>query len=372
VPAQLSLEQAQRPPHQNARRFRWRVAQFIVLALGLALILALIVTPRVGLIALWDVLIPAAPALLVFAPGLWRNICPLGTVSQLPRHLGIGRRFRTSRPFRNGTAIGSVVLLLILVPARHVGLDDSGVASAIALLLLGVMAAVAGFMFDGKSAWCAGLCPVHPVEQLYGVRPAATFINAHCTRCVRCTPICPDSTPSMSPMTSGLTRLQRICGVIILGGFPGFVWGWYHVPVELGPQTLQTWAAAYAWTWGSMCISLLLFLMLHPLASPTGRFRVQRLFAGIAVAIYYWYKLPALLGMSGGGAALLSLGDKLPGWPVWVCRFLTTTGLIAWLVASARGFAKRSWLHRPAYAVVAGSGSHAQAEPPRAATVVGG
>lgn len=331
----------------DRRRLAWVAAQAVAFIAGIAMVLALLVSPRAGLVVVWDVLIPAAPALLVFAPGLWRNICPLGTVSQLPRHLGAGRRLRTSRAMRNGLAVGSVCLLLLLVPARHVGLDDTGLVSASALLLLGLLALAGGFLFDGKSGWCSGLCPVHAVEQLYGTRPIATFANAHCVRCVRCTPVCPDSTPAMGPLNPGLSRLQRRLGLLIVGGFPGLVWGWYQVPAGGAASDLESWAVAYATTWGAMVVSLALYLPVWSLTPPEARARVERLFAGAAVSIYYWYKLPALLGIAGSGTALLDLGDTLPAWAVWACRALTTTVLLGWMAAAPDAASRRSWLHRP-------------------------
>jgi polyferredoxin len=328
----------------------WRVVQVAVLAAGIAAVVTLVARPKIGLVAIWDVLIPAAPALLVFAPGLWRNICPLGTVSQLARHLGLGLRLRASPGLQGGLAAGSTALLLLLVPSRHVGLDDSGVVSAAALVALGTLALVAGFLFDGKSGWCSGLCPVHPVELLYGARPAVSFTNAHCVECVRCVPVCPDSTPAMSPLTPGLTKLQHALGLVLLGGFPGFVWGWYRVPAGGSAHTLGSWVEAYGWTWGAMSGSLAIFLVLRALAGPSARAGLERLFVGAAVSTYYWYKLPALLGLGGSGTVLIDLGAVLPPWSIWACRALTTVVLLGWIAAGPDRAPGRAWLHRPRFA----------------------
>ena len=41
-----------------------------------------------GLHIMWDVVLPIAPATMAIIPGVWRNVCPLGTTSQLARHAG--------------------------------------------------------------------------------------------------------------------------------------------------------------------------------------------------------------------------------------------------------------------------------------------
>ncbi|MHC5068827.1 MAG: hypothetical protein ACYTF0_09595, partial [Planctomycetota bacterium] len=65
----------------------WRILQAILLAVGLGIIAALLFAPDLGIDLLWNGLVPIAPALLVFAPGLWRNICPLATAVFIPRSM---------------------------------------------------------------------------------------------------------------------------------------------------------------------------------------------------------------------------------------------------------------------------------------------
>ena len=43
----------------------------------------------------WGALVPVVPAVWLLAPGLWRNTCPLATVSQLPRVFGFSRAATT-------------------------------------------------------------------------------------------------------------------------------------------------------------------------------------------------------------------------------------------------------------------------------------
>ena len=57
----------------------WRAVQTVVWLAGVAILAALLFAPEIGIHAFWNVLIPVAPALVAFAPGLWRKICPLAS-----------------------------------------------------------------------------------------------------------------------------------------------------------------------------------------------------------------------------------------------------------------------------------------------------
>lgn len=332
-----------------AERLTWRIIQWTLLGAGFATIGALVLWPRIALVAIWDVLIPVAPALLVFAPGLWRNICPLGTTSQIARHLGL-QRARQLSPLAHGwLSIASLALLLILVPSRHIGLDDTGAATAAALVALGAVALISGFLFAGKSAWCSGLCPIHPVEQLYGSRPAVAMKNAHCIECIRCVQVCPDSTYAFSPTLRRPTRLHSVAGLTLVGAFPGFVLGWYQVPAGAG----LTWGRlleAFGWPWGLMLISLGLFLALRALVGWRWKQMLGRAFAATAISIYYWYKLPSLLGLDATAAPLVNLGPHVPDWSLWACRIMTTALFALWMISRTPDGGRRPWLYRPPFA----------------------
>ena len=62
-------------------RALWYAAQYLLLLGGLALVWLLMARPAVGIAIMWNILIPAAPALVTILPGLWRNICPMATFS---------------------------------------------------------------------------------------------------------------------------------------------------------------------------------------------------------------------------------------------------------------------------------------------------
>lgn len=327
----------------------WRTLQVAVWFVGAAIVLALVIEPEIGIHAFWNVLIPVAPALLAVAPGLWRNVCPLGSTALVARHMNWTRSGKISRVWHGRLAAGGVFLLLLIVPLRHVILDTSGLATALTISLLALLAVVLGSQLQWKSAWCSGLCPVHPVEKLYGSEPIASFANAHCHRCERCVTHCPDSTPGISPILPSDTGLGRLPGIVMVGGFVGFIWGWFQVPDYAGAQGWHHLDMAYGWPFAGLAASMSLFLMLRLVTPRKHRVLLHRLFAAAAISCYYWYRLPALAGFGPhpGDGMLVDLRATLPAWSPVASRVVTTAFFVWWLVM--RRSAKRSWLVRPAF-----------------------
>lgn len=323
----------------------WRLAQAAGWLAGAALIAALAAAPTIGLQLLWNVLIPVAPALFVVAPGLWRNLCPLATTALLPRHLGLSARRRLSAEWQGRLAFASVAALLLIVPLRHVALNNDGAGSALTLAALGAGAFAAGLAFEWKSGWCSGLCPVHPVERLYGALPALTLPNAHCERCERCVAVCPDSVPGAPAAASGSLPLLALAG-----GFPGYVWGWFQVADLASPDAWSRLGSIYASPLLGFAATLGVFLSLRALLPSRLALPLQRGFAAAAVCCYYWYRLPALLGFGRfpGDGVLVDLSATLPAWFPLASRTLTTAALLAWLLRSPG--VPASWLRRPPFA----------------------
>jgi len=338
-------------------RKTWRVVQFVVWLVGVAIVFALLFFPPVGIHAFWNVLIPVAPALLVFAPGLWRNICPLASTALFARHMGRSQRKRVPPVWQGRLLLIGVVALFVLVPLRHVVFDTSGPATAFVLLALAAVAIFMGSRFEWKSGWCSGVCPVHPVERLYGSAPAISPPNAHCTSCERCVSPCPDSTPELTPLSTSNGLPRTIAGLLMVGAFPGFIWGWFHV-ADYAPG--EGWAhlgIAYAQPLAAGAVTLATFLLLRGRRNGTRSEaeslkdeRLVRAFATAAVACYYWYRLPMLFGFAPhpGDGMLINLTADLGAWFPMVCRLCTTALFVWWLML--RASAARSWGRRPAFA----------------------
>jgi hypothetical protein len=289
---------------------------------------------------------------LVVAPGLWRNICPLGTFALLPRHFGLSRRKRLTLAGQARFQLIAVILLYLIVPIRHLFFNTNGPATGILLLSSAAVALWAGYTYDWKSGWCSGLCPVHPVEKLYGARTVVSFNNAHCSACKNCTSPCPDSTPGMHPLLKEKTPLHRSTGLLLAGGFPGFVWAWFQVPDY---QIFTDWITVlyvFAVPFAGMLVSLLIFFALYRVVPSERLEALVRVFALSAVGFYYWYRIPALMGfgMFPGEGLLIDLSNTVPVWLPNVLRLSVLLFLVFWFFRK-RDEAK-SWSIRPEFEVV--------------------
>jgi hypothetical protein len=60
------------------------------------------------------------------------------------------------------------------------------------ILLRGVVsnAFIVGMLFKGKSGWCSSICPLLPVQRIYGQTPFLLVANTHCPPCVGCAKHC--------------------------------------------------------------------------------------------------------------------------------------------------------------------------------------
>jgi len=314
---------------------QWRMAQAVCWLAGFLLFFALLFFPQWGVAAFWNVLIPVAPAVFVLATGVWRNICPLGTVSLLPRHLGISRSRRLPLQWQGRLHLTGVCLLFLIIPLRHIWLNTNGLATAGVLALLTVTAFASGYFFEWKSGWCSSLCPVHPVERLYGSKVLFSPPNAHCGQCHNCVIPCPDSTPGMNPMQARMRRSQRIASCLLIGGLPGFIWGWFHVRDFSGnPGNWQHLPEAYAWPIAGMAVTLAAFILIGRRCSPEREPALSGVFAAAAVGCYYWYRLPSLLGFGlfPGDGMLLDLSSLIPLWSIVSLQVLAVAFFGWWIV----------------------------------------
>lgn len=306
--------------------------------------------PEIGIHAFWNVLIPIAPALFVVSAGLWRNVCPLASVSLISRHLGFAKNNKLPVKRQGRFLLISVILLLLIVPLRHTIFDTNGPATALVIGLLAFGAIYFSFQYDMKSAWCSGLCPIHPVEKLYGRKSMLELSNAHCKSCINCVSKCPDSTTAINPITKKKKKVnQNIAGTLIVGGFPGYIWGWFHVPDYYNNEGWYHLISTYMYPLVAMMISLVVFLFLKKLTSKKNENLLIDLFATASVSIYYWYRLPALIGFGifPTDGMLVDLSTSLPIWfPVFL-QFSTTLFFIWWMIFNKKE--RSSWVIRPPY-----------------------
>jgi len=329
----------------------WRIAQILIGLISLSIFFLLIFLPEIGIHAFWNVLIPIAPALLVLATGLWRNVCPLASTSLIPRHLGFSKKKRLKVKQQGKLQLTAVILLFLIVPLRHTIFNTNGQTTALIIGVLALIAFYAGSQYDWKSAWCSGLCPIHPVEKLYGRKSLFTLPNAHCKSCINCVSPCPDDTPSIHPLYNKKKKKtnQKIAETLMIGGFPGFIWGWFHVQDYYNSEGWNHLIFTYAYPLLAMTITLILFLIIKKTLTEKYEKTLINIFATVSISLYYWYRLPALIGFGlfQGDGMLIDLSQSLPYWFSNVLQISTTLFFIWWIVFKKKN--RTSWLIRPPY-----------------------
>jgi NADPH-dependent 2,4-dienoyl-CoA reductase/sulfur reductase-like enzyme/ferredoxin len=293
-------------------------AGFFVLAL--LLIVALIVWPGWTLSVWWGIVIPLVPLLFFVAPGLWRNICPLATTNQTPRLFGFTRGLTMPKAVADRLYLVPVILLLGLIPARKALFNENGTALAVLLLSVGAAAFAGGLAFKGKSGWCSSICPLLPIQRLYGQTPFATVRNSHCEPCVGCTKNCFDFNLEVAqladiydeePFWSGYRRF-------FAGAFPGLVLGFFLIAAPHGDHGILRMYGEFA---VYVLASLGLFFAADTLLRVSPAF-VPTVFAAMAITTYYWYVIPRLSER---------LGHAHPGWLVWPLRGVMIAVALFWI-----------------------------------------
>ncbi len=328
----------------------WRIVQTAVWLAGAAILFCLVFFPSLGIVLFWNILIPVAPVLLVVFAGVWRNVCPLATNALLPRHINISKRKRLSTTQIAKFNLVAVAFLYLIVPLRHAFFNTNGLASAVLIMSMVLVSLVCGFFFEWKSAWCSGLCPVHPVEKLYGSKTMLAVPNAHCSECRNCVIPCPDSTPGMHPLTAAKTIYNKISGYLMAGGFPGFVWGWFHVPDHKGLNSIGQLSEIYALPFFGALVTLILFSGFKKIFTKKDEVTIISIFAATAVACYYWYRIPSLFGfgMYDNDGTLFNLKNTIPQWAIYLSMISSAIFFFWWIVF--RPSNKNSWIVRPDYA----------------------
>jgi hypothetical protein len=132
----------------------------------------------------WGLIVPSAILiLLIFGHELWRRICPLSFLSQIPRALGWQRkikrvssagvaRFEIPRVDKDSWLARNYIYLqfsyfFVGLCCRILFINADRLALAIWLLGTIAAAIAVGYLYGGKS-WCNYFCPMAPVQKIYG------------------------------------------------------------------------------------------------------------------------------------------------------------------------------------------------------------
>jgi nitrite reductase (NADH) large subunit len=308
----------------------WYAARIVALALAVGLAAFMILQPARGLLAFWGLAVPLLPALMVVAPGLWRQVCPMATMNQLPRLAGFSRA-RDLPPALKNAAFGIAVFTFVAAVALRAPLlnGNGSIAGAMVLAAL-VLAFAGGVLFKGRSGWCGTFCPLAPVQRTYGQAPLVVVKNGYCNPCVGCQKNCYDFNPRAAVFSDVDDSDPRYAAQrrLFMGLLPGLVLGYFlqnEAPPAWGAAgpvfVLLGCVAAGAGTYGLA----LAFL-------PVAPYRLALGFGALALGAFYVFAGPVLVRT----AALLADGTP-PEALVMASRFtgvalaltLTLSGLHA-------------------------------------------
>lgn len=308
----------------------WALARLLGVLLTVALLFGLIARPGGTLHVLWNMVIPLLPAVFLVNPMLWRNVCPLATLNAVTGQR-TGKRQLTGRPLRISWALGTV-LLLSMVPARRFLFNEHGPALAITVGAVALLALAAGMLFARRAGFCNSICPVLPVEKLYGQYPLVSVRSARCATCSLCTPsgcidIAGEKTmaQTLGPARRSTRWLATPFGIFSIA-FPGFIIGYFTSENGSMSTFLAVYLHVLKWAW----VSLVVLGVAVLLSRSTSRVALP-LLGGLAFGLYYWFASPALAEAYGGGDAA-----------ALILRVAAGALLIVWLFRAMRPSIRRA------------------------------
>lgn len=273
-------------------------------------------------------MIPLLPLSFLFSPSLWRAACPLATLDLL----GGAAASVPGRGWTEGRTANRIGILLLvgLIPARRVVLEFQ--APALATLLLGIagMAWLAGRTRPAKGGFCNAVCPILPVERLYGHDPLLHLDDTSCRPCVRCTSVgCMDRAPreALLSLADGARQsgpwLRTVPG-LFAGSFPGLIVAFGLLP-DPGPVSPLR---AYGQVLIGMAVAWLVVALAVALRRPTLAGLVRRL-AALSAGLFYWFAAPHMAAaLEAGPAAGQLLRAGMLGVVAW------------WALRPAGGFSR--------------------------------
>lgn len=106
--------------------------------------------------------------LLMLGHEVWRRVCPLSFLSQIPRALGRqGKHIVDENSWLGRNALYlQFSLLFIGLNLRLLLVNSDRFLLGIFLLFTILLAVTIGFLYDGKT-WCNYFCPMAPVQMIY-------------------------------------------------------------------------------------------------------------------------------------------------------------------------------------------------------------
>jgi len=268
----------------------WVALRIVTLIGTLALAAVLAFLPEFGLKLWWGFAIPVVPALVVIAPGLWRQICPMAFLNQAPRTFGFSKERDLPELARDWAFAIATAIFFVVVALRYPLLNQNGPLVALAVVVVLVAAFVGGLIYKGRSGWCGTFCPLGPIQRDYGQAPLVMVRNGYCPTCVGCQKNCYDFNPRaaiFSDMGDDDPRYatQRR---FFMAMMPGMILGYFLQANAAYGEPLH-FIIMVAATCASVGLYQLAvgFFNLDPL-------RAANLFGGLALVAFYTFALPII------------------------------------------------------------------------------
>ena len=270
----------------------WQVLRIVMLAFILIVSVGLFFSPERSLPIFWGILVPILPLLLVIAPGLWRQVCPMAFANQIPRMFGFSKNRDLPMALKSRAFTVAVVLFAGFVFLRAPLLNHSGQILGLSLPSAIVLAFVGGVVFKGRSGWCGTFCPLGPIQRSYGQAPLVVVRNGFCSSCVGCQKNCYDFNPRAAVFSDvfdddAIYASQRR---LFMGLLPGLIFGFFVLGTAVPQNLISYWASLGIFCAASMGLYSLAisFLSVDP-------YRASLAFSALALAIFYWFSGPTLV-----------------------------------------------------------------------------
>lgn len=271
----------------------WSISRIAVFAATLAVIAGLFLRAELTLDILWFILIPVLPLTFMLNPGMWRGVCPLATANMIGSSSASASR-EVSGPWLHRVAGIGILLLFVLVPARRFLFNSDGPVLAVVVLVVTALAFGLGWFVKAKGGFCNSICPVLPVEKLYGQAPLFSVRNARCVPCNHCTlKGCHDLDPVASARYSagngnGIGAWMKTPFGLFAASFPGFIFGYFQVSDTGLSEAVMVYATILGYAAASLAGFMVLALILR-----IPSHRLIPFLGALSVGIYYWFAAPA-------------------------------------------------------------------------------
>ena len=308
-------------------RVIWWILRGLTLGLTLFVIYLLFAAPETGLVLIWQLLIPLLPLSFAVIPGLWRNICPMALLNQLPRQFGVSREHTLSTTWRKIALYVSVIAFIGFILFRHPLLNHSGMVLGAIFATALLLALIGGFVFKGRSGWCGTFCPLAPLQKAYGHAPLMLVRNGYCETCLGCQKNCYDFNPraaffsDIDDSEPEWSEQRKFFIAFLPGLMVAFFNASFSAQAGIADYLQQMLLPPM--------VSVGVFYLLHNLLH-INFFRLASIFAMTALAIFYWNGIPVV------NSGL----DKLFGFSLdtAVIEFLRYSVPVIGLLVAARSF----------------------------------